>query len=93
MEQTPRVILERADRERRTASAMDSVGATFRLGHTMAVKPGRFGLSRLARRPQEPEFRELTSAESELIYRAAMIVRREALAEAERLEASVRTVE
>lgn len=89
-EQTPRELLELADRERRTAAAVEQIGVTFRLGGTLAVKPGRFGIRRMFHRgDREPEFREMTGAESMALYRAAQIVRREALAEAERLEARV----
>lgn len=86
-EQSPRVLLERADRERAVAHGVEMIGVTFRLGNKLAVKRGLFG----RRVTGTEEFRALTSDESMALYRAAQIVRREALAEAERLEAMVTT--
>jgi len=84
-EQSPRVLLERADRERAVAAGVETIGTTFRLGKALAVKRGLFG----RRASGSDDFRPLTSGESMALYRAAQIVRREALAEAERLEAMV----
>lgn len=90
--ETARDLLARADRERRTAAAVEMIGVTFRLGQTLAVKPGLFGWRLMNRRPSEPEFRALTDAESLALYRAAQIVRKQALADAEALEARVKTI-
>lgn len=84
--ETARDLLARADQERRTADAVEMIGVNFRLGSALAVRRGLFGW-----RKSTDGWRELTAAESLALYRAAQIVRREALAEAERLEARVRT--
>ena len=84
-EQSPRVLLQRADRERRTAEAVEDLLRAFRLGEPVGVKRGLFG------RIKGNEFRALTEAESLALYRAAQIVRRESLAEAEALESQVTT--
>ena len=86
-EQDPRVILERADRERGVARGVEMIGVNFRLGLTLGVKRGLFGY-----RKSDGDFRALTADESLALYRAAQIVRREALANAEALEAKVTTV-
>lgn len=87
--ESARHLLEEADAERRVAEAVKMIGVSFRLGHSLAVKPGLFGWRRLSPRPSEPEFQVLTSDESAALYRAAQIVRREALARAAELEARV----
>jgi hypothetical protein len=87
----PRELLAEADREREIARGAESIRCTFRLGAGLAVKPGRFGVRRMFRRPAEPEFQALDSAASMALYRAAGIVRDDARKRADQLEGQVTT--
>ena len=89
-EQTPRELLAEADRQRSIAAGAESIRSTFRLGMSLAAKRGLFGIRPLSRRTDN-EFRALSGSESMALYQAAEIVRREALARAEELEARVTT--
>lgn len=81
-----RALLAEADQERRIANAVESIGVTFRLGYTLAVKRGLFGTRNI-----DGGFRELNADESMLLYRAAQIVRKDALKRAAELESRVTT--
>lgn len=83
-EQTPRELLAEADRERRTAEACESLQREVRLGGSVALKRGLFG-----RRRDDGRVNYLTGAESRAVYLALRIVRQEAEARADALEARV----
>ena len=93
-EQSPRVILQRADRERAKARGAESAQLNFRLGRAPVVhrKSRLLGWVRDRSKAPDPAIYEtVDQGVCDALYEALGIVRREAERRAAELEASVTT--
>ena len=86
---TPRELLAQADEQRRVANGADGLMAVMRLGYNPATKRGLLGRPKAFTR--EPEWVPVDRDVAAAIYRAAGIVKSEALQRSRELEAQVTT--